>query len=96
MEHSPPERLWRRREEELTWREIEDEVIVLDLRNARYIRFNATSGVLWDRLDGGATLADLAERLVKTYAIATDRALVDAEAFVRSCERNDLLRPADE
>ncbi len=85
---------WWRRDEELTWRQIENEVIILDLRHSQYIRLNASSGVLWEQLGHGATIGELAQRLVSTYDISEGRALADAEAFVASCDRNKLLRPA--
>lgn len=89
-------RVWHPRERELTWREIDDEVIVLDLRSSMYLRLNASSAVLWRRLETGASIIDLAELLRQTYDIDQDRATVDVRAFISSCEQKNLLRTTDE
>ena len=90
------EQRWSHREDDLSWREIDDEVILLDLQSAQYLRLNTTGAVLWKRLAEGATASDLAECLQQTYALDPQQAVTDAAAFVTSCVENHLLHPTDE
>jgi hypothetical protein len=88
--------IWRHREQDLSWREIDDEVILLDLRNAQYLQLNPTGAVLWKRLAKGATVSDLAECLQQHYSLDASRASSDAVAFVTSCVQKQLLHRVDE
>jgi hypothetical protein len=55
-----PDTVWRQRSADLSWREIDGEVIVLDLKSANYLRLNSTGAKLWTRLETGATVGQLA------------------------------------
>ena len=51
----------RLRTEDLSWREIDDEVIAVDVETSTYLGANKTGTLLWRRLgDGGATREELA------------------------------------
>ncbi len=82
---------FRLRDRDLVWREVGDEVIILDTRASIYASVNESGRVLWLRLAEGATLDDLAGELQREYGLDAADAKRDAEAFVTSLRERDLL-----
>jgi hypothetical protein len=81
----------RLRDAALDWREIEGELVALDLSESRYLAVNRTGKVLWSALVEGATRDDLVERLVETFGIERTRAEQDVDAFTAELESRGLL-----
>jgi hypothetical protein len=79
------------RGEDLAWRELDGEIIVVDLRSSRYLNVNSAGAALWPRLAQGATHDELVSTLVETFAIPSDQAQKDVTAFVEMCVERDLL-----
>jgi hypothetical protein len=82
---------WKLRDADLDWREVEDELVVLDLRDSRYLAINRTGQVLWGPLAEGATEDELTERLVESFDIERARAAADVDAFTKDLESRGLL-----
>ena len=82
------------RTQHLQWREIEGEVVVLDLKSSRYLAVNKTGYLMWKSLAGGATRAQLISELITTFSIDKETAEKDADDFIDSLERADLLGEA--
>lgn len=80
------------RDGELSWRQVGDEVIVLDLRSNAYLSINETGTALWEMLVDGSTPATMAERLMSEFSVDEDRARADVEAFVAVLTERDLLQ----
>jgi hypothetical protein len=81
----------RLRQEELEWREVEGELVAVDLRESRYLALNHTGQVLWTALAEGATPDELIERLVGAFGIERVRATADVAAFTSELESRGLL-----
>jgi hypothetical protein len=79
------------REENLTWREIDGEIVAVDIAASAYLSSNAAGAILWAMLAAGATREALAARLVATYGIDRARAEADVEAFLGSLDARGLL-----
>jgi hypothetical protein len=79
------------RSDDLAWRQVGDEVIVLDTNNSEYLSVNKTGSVLWELLLVGCTRADLARALAEHFQIDDTGASSDAENFVSSLEGLGLL-----
>ena len=90
-----PETRLKLREAEVDWREVEGELIVLDLRESRYLAINRTGQVLWTALATGATKDVLIERLIEAFGIDRARAVADVEAFTSELDSRGLLVRAD-
>jgi hypothetical protein len=86
-----PETRLRLREAEVDWREVEGELIVLDLRESRYLAINRTGQALWTALASGATKDVLIERLIEAFGIDRARAVADVEAFTSELDSRGLL-----
>jgi hypothetical protein len=87
---------YRLRAVDLTWRVLDDEVVVLDLRTSSYFSVNGTGKVLWDLLVEGASEEQLVTALVDRFEISEDIARVDAGAFLSLCSDRRLLMVAGE
>jgi Coenzyme PQQ synthesis protein D (PqqD) len=90
----PPEggsSIWKQRDRDLSWRDIDGEVIVLDLRSATYLRFNAVGTVLWLELERGVAGSDLEQLISKRFALDGAQARHDVDAFLQSCLEKDLI-----
>ena len=79
------------RENDISWRRIGDEVIVLDLRSNAYLSINQSGTALWDMLVDGATSETMAARLVSDFALDEERARTDVDAFVAMLSDRGLL-----
>lgn len=82
----------RLRENDLSWREIDDEVIAVDVETSTYLGTNQAGTLLWRRLSkGGASRQDLADLLVETYGIEPERARADVQSFLDDLAAQGLL-----
>ena len=79
------------RDTDLEWREVEGELVALDLRESRYLAVNRTGQALWAALADGATRDELIEGLVEAFGIDRARAAADVDAFTAELESRDLL-----
>ncbi len=77
--------------ERAVWREIGDEVVILDVPTTTYLNLNKSARVLWKRLDGGATALELAAELVTTYGIPEAQAAGDVQTFLDALRERSLL-----
>jgi hypothetical protein len=81
----------RLRSEDLAWRMIDDEVVVVDMRTSTYLNTNGSGALLWRALVDGATYEDLAARLVEEFGIDADRAIADVDRFLDAVSSRGLL-----
>jgi Coenzyme PQQ synthesis protein D (PqqD) len=86
-----PEIALRLRDADLDWREVEGELVALELRESRYMAVNRTGQVLWAALAEGASREELIDRLVETFDIERERAAADVDAFITELESRGLL-----
>jgi hypothetical protein len=80
--------------ERLMWREVGEEVIVLDKRTWTYMGINGSGALLWRELVEGASPERLADRLREEYGLAEDAAVRDVGAFVELLRGHGLLTDA--
>ncbi|HVC24871.1 MAG TPA: PqqD family protein [Acidimicrobiales bacterium] len=79
----------------VVWREVDEEIIVLELSTAVYLTVNGSACPLWLRLTHGATADELASVLVEEYAITLERAAADVDAFLDALAARSLLRASE-
>jgi Coenzyme PQQ synthesis protein D (PqqD) len=79
------------READLDWREVEGELVALDLRESRYLAVNRTGQVLWSALAEGTSRDLLIKRLAEAFGIEQGRAAADVDAFTTELESRGLL-----
>lgn len=79
------------RTDDLYWREIDDEIVVLEGRASRYLSVNDSGAVLWRLLARGATREELIAALVETYELDAAGAASDADRFLEDMRAASLL-----
>jgi hypothetical protein len=72
-------------------REVDGELVILDLKAQRYLGGNRSAALLWPLLVEGATRDALAKRLETEYRVESKRAQRDVEDLVGVLEHLDLL-----
>ena len=73
----------RLRSEQLDWRQIDEEIVILDGLRAEYLTLNCSGAVLWRRLAEGATPEELSSALLAAYDdLDPASAATDTDAFL--------------
>lgn len=80
------------RTDELSWRQVDDEVVILDLRTSKYLSLNGTAALLWTTMAAGCTTDDLVDAVVSTYDVDREVAARDVSAFVADCAARGLVQ----
>jgi Coenzyme PQQ synthesis protein D (PqqD) len=79
-------------EESLTWREVDEEIVVLDRRTWMYMGVNGSGVLLWKEIvEGAPSRSRLVECLCEAYEIDAEVARRDVEAFIEMLSSNSLL-----
>jgi hypothetical protein len=79
------------RTEDLEFREIEGEVVALDLKTSSYIGINQTGGTLWPLLQEGTDEGTLVRRLIEEFDVPEPVAQRDVKAFIEGLRERGLL-----
>jgi len=75
----------------LSWRVIDDQVVVLDLARSEYLTVNQSGGAMWELLVEGATKDQLVAALTGRFDVDVDTAERDATDFISSLKELGLL-----
>lgn len=81
----------RLRDDDLDWRQIDDEIVVLDARDATYLTLNGPGALLWGLLDKSATRDELVAALLAAYEVDASVAGRDTDAFLEMLAEQGLL-----
>ncbi len=81
----------RLRSDDLSWRELDGEIVALDGGKSVYLGTNRTGALLWQRLAAGATHDDLVGALVDAFDVERDQARCDVDSFLGELRTNGLL-----
>lgn len=68
--------------ERAVWREVGDEIVILDVPTATYLTLNSSAVTLWKQLEGGASPAELAAESWPCTRSAQRRRPVTSSAFL--------------
>jgi len=79
------------RAEAITWREVDGEIVALELATSTYLAINRTGTLVWSALIEGASEEDLAADLARAWGISLEQAALDIEAFLASIRTRGLL-----
>jgi hypothetical protein len=79
------------RDDALHWRQIEDEVVAVDMKRAAYLGANPAGALLWEALVDGATKDELSGLLVERFSIDESQAVADVDAFLAQLDEAGLL-----
>jgi hypothetical protein len=94
MNYLPGEKL-QLRVDDVVWREVEDELIILELSTSVYLSLNGSARHLWEELATGTTIDRLVSVLTGEYGIDSELARGDAESFLSDLASRSLLLRGD-
>lgn len=77
--------------ENLSWQELDGEIVVLDLGGSAYFRVNGSGALLWRKLADGENRPDLEQVLVDTYGLPSEQAASDVDTFLADVRSHGLL-----
>jgi coenzyme PQQ synthesis protein D (PqqD) len=77
--------------DDVVWRDVGDELVVLELSTSTYLTLNGTAKDLWECVAGTTTVTALVEMLVERYEVTPELAGADVAAFLASLEERSLL-----
>ena len=81
----------RLRADDLTWRELDGEIVLLDLAASTYMTANGTGSFLLKQLAVDRTREELVEAVLAEYDVPREQAEADTDAFVRMLQDKGLL-----
>lgn len=88
---APPAGAPRLRVDEVVWREVGEDLVVLELSTSTYLTLNGSAKQLWIGLAEGGTVSVLVDRLTAIYGISEEQATTDTEAFLAALADRKLL-----
>lgn len=83
--------MFKSRTDDLSWREIDGEFVLLDERDWQYLHLNGSGALLWPMLIEGTTSAALADRLVESFELDREAAELDVAAFLADLQARELV-----
>lgn len=83
------------RNDEIVWRDIAGEVVIVDQDDGTIRTLNKTASYLWMLADGTRTITDLADSLAERYEVTREQARADASEFLRELAETGLIAVRD-
>ena len=79
------------RKDDLDWRDIDDEIVALDTRDATYLAVRGSGALVWRLLAESTTRDRLVGALVEEYGIDSTQATADVDVFLSTLNDRGLL-----
>ncbi len=79
------------RSDDVMWREVDDEVVILDLKTSTYLSTNKTGAYLWKLLQEDRDTNELEIALADTYRVDRATAQSDVGTFLDMLRSKELL-----
>ena len=76
----------------ITWRELDGEIVALDLQSSTYLKVKGAGAVVWPLLAAGTNLEAMVEAVLEVYNVEPDIARSELEAFLDKLSERKLLR----
>lgn len=79
------------RNQELIWRNLDGEAVLLDPGNGKYFGMNEAGCSFWEKIDGKTTLADIIDLLLEEYKVERETLENDITELAVLLEKNDII-----
>lgn len=79
------------RSDDITWREIDGDLVILDLRSSTYMTTNASGAVLMRELTEERSGEDFVRALMRAFGIDQAQAESDVDSFLEALREGGLL-----
>jgi hypothetical protein len=77
--------------ENITWRRVENELVLLNLDTSDYFTLNEIGGIIWERLGEGATIEDIQDKICQEYEVTAAQANKDITTLIAKLRKANLL-----
>ena len=78
--------------EDVTWRDVDEEMIVLHLPTGKYYTFNNNTGHLaWQQLAEGKNTSEITVQIMAKYEIDEETANKDLTTFIKGLKEHNLI-----
>ncbi|WP_186441018.1 PqqD family protein [Desulfamplus magnetovallimortis] len=77
---------------DLTWRDLNGELVVLNSKNGDYHMFNEVGRLIWLALVDNQNTSDIATSITESFEVDFDHALKDVQNFVHDIAQRGLLK----
>ena len=78
-------------QEKIVWRNIEQEVIILNLDSGFYYGLNKTAALVWTRLTEKKTSDEISQELAKEYGLTLKKAKEDVLNAIQEFTKESLV-----
>jgi len=79
--------------DEFVWKEIGQQVVVLQFETGAYWTLNDTASFIWKSMVEGCSADEAAERLAAEFNVGKDSAQADIQEFLKDCIDKKMLIP---
>jgi len=79
------------KQKKIPWREIEGEVIIVDLDKENVLNLNATGKEIWNSINGTLSAADITQKLTEIYEVEEAQAKKDVTLFINKLLEKGLI-----
>ena len=79
------------RADEVVWRKIDDNVVIVDVDATNILTLNSTAAFLWEQCDGTRNEKEIAEVMADTYDADYNEILEDVTETTKQLEEKGLL-----
>ena len=86
----------RRRDEEVLAKVMDGEAVIINLASGTYYSADGVGGLVWNRLDEGLRLCDVAAEVAARYDVSAEQAREDVLSFVNDLLKEDLVAVVDD
>lgn len=77
--------------EDVTWRDVDEEMIVLHLPTGKYYTFNNTGHLVWKELADGRDTAAITSEIMDKYDVDEETASSDLDTFIQGLKEHNLI-----
>jgi len=75
----------------VTWKNLDDGVVLLDLRSSKYYTLNETAGFIWMGIKDQKNIHEIAAELMNEYNCEEDECMEDIQEQLRYLENEGLI-----
>ena len=75
----------------IVWRNIDGDVVILNLDSGVYYNLNKTGSLIWCLLDKQRSTEEIIERICERYRIAPEKASRDILAVIEDLKKESLI-----
>jgi hypothetical protein len=78
--------------DDLAWRDVNNEMVVLNIHSGKYITFNNIGREIWLKITEGNKIAEIVDDIVKDYNIDREKVTEDVKEFIGDLVQKKVLK----